>query len=120
MNLLNQRVDLSMIWDAMMFMQNNFNGTGVGITRVFIHDESVNLDSSKVHKTSLCVEVEIDDVIDPDNLNKMPCKYGPVWGRYVYVYSTKYYWPLCEIEIYKESGTYMTLICYDGFFIFHV
>ena len=83
-----------------------FNIADVHTTTIFIHDVFVNLTSKDVYKTSLCVQVMKEDVIHVDSLNKLQCEYGPMWGRYVYVFSSLTSLPLCEIEIYKESGMY--------------
>ena len=74
-------------------------------TVIYIHEEFVDLNSNVDNQASICVaNVVKDDVIHFDHLNKIKCKYGPVWGRYVYVYSFMTDFPLCEIKIFKESG----------------
>ena len=80
----------------------------VAVTRVYIHNEAVDLNNlESVARTSLCANVARDDVMNIGHLNPIKCEYGPVWGRYVYVYVWKGSLTLCEIEIYKESGMWM-------------
>ena len=78
------------------------------VTRVYIHNEAIDLNNhNSIGRTSLCAYVTSDDVINKGHLNPIKCEYGPVWGRYVYVYVWKGSLPLCEIEIYKESGMWI-------------
>ena len=82
---------------------------------VSTHNEVVDLNHSNIPtQTSFCANVMTEDVIRIDQLNPIKYDYGPVWGRYVYIYVRgKSLPPLCEIEIYKESGMsmYSFVIC---------
>ena len=81
--------------------------TVVRDTKIYIHQNFVDLNSYFANQASICVDdVVKDDVIHVDNLNKIQCMYGPIWGHYVYVYSTMTRLQLCEINIYKELGTW--------------